>query len=203
MKAILCLVLVLLAANFSSSAIARDNKTKKWEEVPEAVRKTILANGGGAGPVDREDQKIGGKVVYEAPGKDKQGKEVDLVVAEDGTLVKTKDDDAVDRKKEIAALSRKALIKIKFTHPREIDHPFLPLASVKQDILEGSEGGKKVRIERTVMPGTAQEFQDRQADDRGAGGRRSGVHGGERSRKWRLIILRNQTTARFITSGKT
>jgi hypothetical protein len=41
---------------------------------------------------------------------------------------------------------------VKFSHPRDISHPYLPLATLQQDILEGTEGGNKVRVERTLMP---------------------------------------------------
>ena len=37
----------------------------------------------------------------------------------------------------------------RFSHPRDITNPYLPLGALKQDILEGHEGGKKVRVERT------------------------------------------------------
>src|SRR5882757_5220276 len=128
-------------------------QARKWTEVPEAVRATILANGGKAGAVDKESEKIGGKAVYEAVGKDKTGKEVDLVVTEDGKLVMTKDDDAADKAQEQqAASAKKALAGLKFSHPRDITNPYLPLGSLKQDILEGKEGGKHVRIERTAKP---------------------------------------------------
>ena len=46
-----------------------------------------------------------------------------------------------------------------FSHPREITHPFLPLATVKQDILEGTEEGKKVRVERTARPAIHRTFK--------------------------------------------
>ena len=46
-----------------------------------------------------------------------------------------------------------------FAHPREITNPFLPLASLKQDILEGKEGSKKVRIERTAKPDVHRTFK--------------------------------------------
>src|SRR5258708_26408176 len=71
-------------------------QSQKWDAVPAAVRATILANGGAVGQVDKESEKIGGKAVYEAVGKDKAGKTVDLVVTEDGKLVTTKDDDEAD-----------------------------------------------------------------------------------------------------------
>src|SRR5438552_366081 len=134
-------------------------ETKKWDDIPEAVRKAVLANGGKAGQtVDKENQKINGKEVYEASVKDKDGTIADLVITEDGKLVTTKHDDASDRAKEIAAAAKKAP-KAKtdsayptFTHPRDITNPYLPLAYLKQDILEGKEEGHAIRIERTVKP---------------------------------------------------
>lgn len=38
----------------------------------------------------------------------------------------------------------------RFTHPLEIAHPFLPLATLKADVLEGREGGRKTRVERSI-----------------------------------------------------
>jgi hypothetical protein len=116
---------------------------KKWKEVPEAVRATVLANGGKVGPVDLESEEIGGKAVYEAVGKDKDGKEVDLVVTEDGKLANMKYDGAADKAQEDAAKAKKAqkaFASVKFSHPREITNPYLPLTSLKEDILEGKEG---------------------------------------------------------------
>ncbi len=40
----------------------------------------------------------------------------------------------------------------KFSHPRNITNPYLPLAILKQDILEGTENGKSIRIIRTALP---------------------------------------------------
>jgi hypothetical protein len=126
---------------------------QKWENVPEAVRATILANGGKAGPVDLEEgQQKNGKAVYEASVKNKKGEIADLVITEDGKLVEVKHDDAADQARERAARAKKLLADLKFSHPAEITNPFLPLSTLKQDILEGSEDGKKVRIERTAMP---------------------------------------------------
>ncbi len=129
-------------------------EAKKWEDIPEAVRKTILANGGKPGPVDKESQKIKGKAVYEASVKDKDGNVRDLIVTEDGKLVEVKTDDAADKADEQAARAKKALTSLKFTHPLDITNPYLPLATLKQDILEGTEGGKKVRVERTRLSKT-------------------------------------------------
>ena len=135
---------------------------KKWEEVPEAVRATVLANGGTVGSVDLEGQKIDGKAVYEAVGKDKNGKEVDLVITEDGKLANMKYDGAADKAQEDAAAAKKAakaFTAVKFSHPREITNPYLPLASLKQDILEGKEGSKELRIERTMKPEIRKTFK--------------------------------------------
>jgi hypothetical protein len=134
----------------------------KWEEVPQAVRATVLANGGKAGSVDLEGEKISGKAVYEAVGKDKAGKEVDLVITEDGKLVQMKYDGAADKAQEDAAAAKKAakaFESVKFSHPREITNPYLPLASLQQDILEGKEGSKEIRIERTLRPELRKTFK--------------------------------------------
>src|SRR5262249_37065703 len=141
---ILCGVAGLLTVT-TPNAFA--GKAQKWKDLPEAVRATILANGGKEdGRVDKESEKIDGKVVYEAEGKDKSGKDVDLVITEDGKLVTTKDDDAAERAQEHAPKTVKALKGVKFSHPRDINNPWLPLATLKADILEGSEGAKKIRI---------------------------------------------------------
>jgi hypothetical protein len=50
-----------------------------------------------------------------------------------------------------SALTRPAA---KFSHPREITNPYLPLAALKQDILES----KTERVERTVKPGIHKTF---------------------------------------------
>jgi len=43
----------------------------------------------------------------------------------------------------------------KFTHPRDITNPYLPLASLKQDVLEN----KSSRVERTAKPDVHKMFQ--------------------------------------------
>ena len=48
---------------------------------------------------------------------------------------------------------------MKFSHPRDITNPYLPLAYLKQDILEGTEGGMKIRIERTILPNKHKTFK--------------------------------------------
>lgn len=130
----------------------------KWEDVPEAVRKTILANGGKAGSVDKEGHKIKGMAVFEAEVKNKKGEVGDLVITEDGTLVTVKHDDAADRAQEQTARTTKVLEGVTFSHPRDITNPFVPLATLKEDVLEGTEDGKKIRIMRTVMPNKHKSF---------------------------------------------
>lgn len=145
----------MLTATCILSLNCLGGQSQKWENVPEAVRATILANGGKSGQVDLESEKVNGQAVYEAVGKDQNGKAVDLVVTADGKLVGTKSDGAAAPTRADAAKAKaaaKALANLKFRHPREITHPFLPLASVKQDILEGKEGGKAARVERTAKP---------------------------------------------------
>ena len=146
------------AVGFSFRAYA--GKSQKWEQVPEAVRATILANGGTKeGRLDKESEKINGMTVYEAVGKDKNGREVDLVITEDGKLAMTKDDDAGDRAAEEAARAKKWLASLKFSHPRDINNAYLPMGTLKQDILEGKEGVAKVRIERTAKPDVHKTFR--------------------------------------------
>ena len=43
---------------------------------------------------------------------------------------------------------------VRFSHPRRITNPFLPLGSLKQDVLESTDG----RIERTVKPDVRNVF---------------------------------------------
>jgi hypothetical protein len=152
----------VLGLAWSLTPSARAGQPMKWEEVPEPVRATVLANGGKAGSVDLEGNKIGGKAVYEAVGKDKKGQEVDLVITADGKLVEMKYDGAADKATEDAAAAKKAakaFEKVKFSHPRDITNPYLPLASLKQDILEGKEGSKDLRIERIVKPEIRKTFK--------------------------------------------
>ena len=139
-------------------AVCFAGKATKWDDVPEAVRKTVLANGGRAGSVDMEGHKIHGKAVYEASVTNRKGEVSDLVVTEDGTLVTVKHDDAEDRAQEQSGRVAKILNGVKFSHPRDITNPFVPLASLRQDVLEGTEDGKQIRITRTVMPGRRKTF---------------------------------------------
>jgi hypothetical protein len=153
MKAVGWAAVLAVACVLAGTSLA--GQPKQWTDVPAPVRATVLANGGSEGTVDLENGKIKGKAVYEAQGKDKAGNAVDLVVTEDGKLVEMKNDAAADKAQEEAAARAKQFAKAmpKFSHPRDITNPYLPLGSLKQDILEGKEGGKSLRIERTLKPG--------------------------------------------------
>ena len=83
-----------------SAVICQAGQPLKWDEIPEAVRKTVLANGGSAGPVDKESGSKDGKAIYEAQVKGRNGAVKDLVIIEDGKLLETKTDDAADRLQE-------------------------------------------------------------------------------------------------------
>ncbi len=153
--------LAIFAISCAAASRAWAGDTLKWEQVPKAVQATVLANGGVAGQsVDKEGaaDSVGGKTVYEAPVKGKSGKSVDLVITEDGKLVEIKGDDAADASAEKAAQAKLILEGVKFSHPREINHPYLPIANLKQDIIEGTEEGKKVRVERTLKPDIHKTF---------------------------------------------
>jgi len=41
-----------------------------------------------------------------------------------------------------------------FSNPTAVTNPYLPYATVKQDVLTGTEGGKPERVVRTRLPGT-------------------------------------------------
>jgi len=153
-----------LAALFLLGAITsvgRAGQELKWDQVPESVRAAVLAHGGTAGQtVDRENGTKNGLAVYEAGVKDKDGEIADLVITADGKLVETKHDDAADRADEQqAARATKLLAGVKFSHPRDLTNSYLPLATLKQDILEGTEDGKKIRVERTALPDKHKTFK--------------------------------------------
>lgn len=147
-----------LASLFSLPCLA--GEAQKWSELPEAVRATVLANGGADGQqVDKEIGTRNGLAIYEASVKDKNGEVADLVITANGKLAETKHDDAADRAQERADRAKELLGKLKFSHPLDITNPYLPLAFLKQDVLEGSEDGKKVRIERTAHPDIHRTFR--------------------------------------------
>ena len=133
---------------------------QKWRDLPEAVRATVLANGGIAGQqVDEENGTKNGLLIYEAGVKDRNGGVADLVITANGRLLETKHDDPANLSPDRAERARKLLTKLKFTHPLNINNPYLPLVSLKRDVLEGSEDGKKVRIERTAQPDVHRTFR--------------------------------------------
>jgi hypothetical protein len=151
------MIMLGLSVILARSGIA--GQSQKWEQVPEPVRATILAHGGKPGnPVDKESEKIGGKTVYEAPVRDQAGQVADLVIAEDGKLVEIKTDDA-NRAAEQATRAKTSAAHPKFSHPLDINNPYLPLASLKQDILEGQEAGNQVHIQRTALPDRHMTFK--------------------------------------------
>lgn len=153
-------IALLIAGIFSIALTSFAGTAQKWESLPEAVRATVLANGGKKGDVDKEGFKNDGQNVYEAVGKNKQGDQVDLVIREDGKLIEMKTDDvAADQAAEASKRAKEIIAKLKFSHPRDITNPWLPLSSLKQDILEGSEEGKKLRIERTIKPEIHKTFK--------------------------------------------
>src|SRR5438874_1416421 len=133
---------ILIATILATALPSFAGKPQKWDELPKPVRDAVLANGGTAtSPVDKESEVKDGKAVYEASVKDKDGNVKDLVITEDGKLIETKTDDAADAAQERVDRAKKLLAGVKFSHPREITNPWLPLATLKQDILEGAEGG--------------------------------------------------------------
>ena len=133
---------------------------QKWSDLPKAVQKTVLDNGGKEGmTVDLENNKIDNKAVYEAGILHRDGTIHDLVITEDGKLVETKTDDAADQKAERAARAEKLLQGVTFSRPREITNPYVPLASLKKDVLEGKEGDAKFRVERTAKPDIHKMFK--------------------------------------------
>jgi hypothetical protein len=139
---------------FGPSALA--GQAQKWDALPKAVQETVVEHGGKAGQsVDKESGKKEGKAIYEASIKEKDGTIADLVILEDGKLIETKRDDEANAGHAKGKLAG----EMKFSHPREINHPYLPLGSLKQDVLEGKEGSKTVRIERTAKPEARKTFK--------------------------------------------
>src|ERR1035441_798547 len=103
------------------------------------------------------------------------------------------------------------LDEVKFSHPRDITNLYLPLASLKQDIIEGTEGGKQTRVQRTALPRRHKTFKIN-ADTRLSRltAKRSRLWWSKivnlktaHWRKWLLIILRRTIPARFIILVKT
>src|SRR4051794_13177456 len=100
----------LMLMGFCVAITCRAGTPQKWDELPKAVRDTVIANGGKAGmTVDKEPGMIDGKAVYEAGIKGKDGNIIDLVITADGKLVKIKTDDAADKAAERTARAEKVL----------------------------------------------------------------------------------------------
>jgi len=97
-------LIIGLLSGLAVSALAKeeDEQTVDWKDVPAAVQSTITtnANGGTVTEIEKETKK--GKLVYEADVKSTDGKELEIKVAEDGTLIKVKaeDDDKDGDKKD-------------------------------------------------------------------------------------------------------
>jgi hypothetical protein len=154
------LAVLMLGGNLISNCFA--GESVKWSSLPEVVRATILANGGTEGQsVDKETKghTVDGNTIYEAGITDKNGRELDIVVKGDGKLVKIKTDGAADAAAERASSAGMDLSEMKFSHPEIITNLYLPLANLKQDILEGTEDGKKIRVERTALPNKHKTFK--------------------------------------------
>ena len=130
-----------------------------WDSLPKPVQETVLANGGKAGNVDKESEVVNGKVLYEASVTGKDGTVKDLDITEDGKLVETKTDDAADAARERVDHAAALLKDVKFSHPADITNAWLPLAQLKQDVLDGTEDGSKVHIERTAKPDIHRTFK--------------------------------------------
>jgi hypothetical protein len=146
------MALLTLGSTMASTYFA--GKAMKWEDLPAAVRATILANRGTAEQsVDLEKGKKNGLAIYEASVKDKDGNIADLDITADGELIETKHDDASDAAEE-EVHGKTKIAAMKFSHPRDIKNPYLPLATLKQDILEnGNE-----HVERTAKPDVKKIF---------------------------------------------
>ena len=150
--------IAIVFAVFLLSNACFAGKPQKWEELPKAVQDTVLANGGKSGmTVDLEPKMIDGKKVYEAELKDKDGKIIDLVITEDGMLAEIKTDGDADAERE--ARGTEVLKGVKFSNPRNITNVYLPLSNTKLDVLEGKEGGAKLRVERRAKPEIKKSFK--------------------------------------------
>jgi hypothetical protein len=150
----------VLALGYSVALTCFAGEPQKWNDLPKAVQETILANGGMVGgKVDKESELVDGKVLYEAPVTDKDGSIIDLQITADGRLVDIKTDNSTDEGRKRIERGKKLLAGVTFSHPRDITNPYLPLATLKQDILEGKEGNTKLRIERTTKPHIRMTFK--------------------------------------------
>ena len=96
MKTGLITSIVLPVAMLVVAAPVLADEKVEWADVPPAVQKTITdhAAGGKIDEIERETKTRDGKTVtlHEAEVKKPDGKKVEIEVAEDGKLIKVKDD---------------------------------------------------------------------------------------------------------------
>ncbi|RJP32656.1 MAG: hypothetical protein C4547_13115 [Phycisphaerales bacterium] len=91
-KAVLCTVgAVGLTALLAGAVMNPTDERVAWEDLPQAVRDTILREANGATVREIEKEMRGGQVVYEAEWL-VNGREVEIAVAADGTLLAGDDD---------------------------------------------------------------------------------------------------------------
>ena len=144
MKKRMWIVLAVVSAIGGAALSTWAGDPQKWDTLPKAVRDAVLAHGGTAGMVvDKEPGQQNGQDIYEASIKDQKGVVSDLVFTSDGKLLETKKDAAADAVAEREARAVDVLKGVKFSHPTQITNQYLPLSRLKQDIIEGSEAGKK------------------------------------------------------------
>src|SRR5688572_31717239 len=101
MKSIIGVVTALaFAAALPGFAGGKEEKVK-LSDCPEAVQKTIKdnANGGKIVEIEKETSKDG-TVTYEAEVKTANGKELEIVVGADGSLIKVESEDDDDDDKD-------------------------------------------------------------------------------------------------------
>src|SRR6476646_11339686 len=90
-------LIVTIVLGCTAAATCYAGTPQKWSELPEAVQKAILANGGSQEtPVDKEGQQVDGKDLFEAQVKDKDGSILGLQITADGRLIEVKTDDSTD-----------------------------------------------------------------------------------------------------------
>ena len=80
------------------------------------------------------------------------------MIDENGKLLKIKHDDAADAAEESKTDKKHNQSITSFTNPRAINHPYLPLANLKEDILVGGKNALE-RVERTVHPEIHKTFR--------------------------------------------
>ena len=148
-----------------STAIAKDDqdalkaKAKISQEAATATALAAVPNGKiKSSEIENEDKKLVWSFDIETP-RSKNITEI-MVDANTGKVVSNKVETPKDQKAEAVADKAEAAGKrgtLSFTHPRDINHPYLPLSSLKEDILVGGKGGVE-RVIRTVKPNIHKSF---------------------------------------------